>query len=235
MLFHVFRSRRLLLLASLLTIAVAAGWSISRLTAPSPGSPEYQFLRIKAGMSYQEALGLLQYDGAGIRTYSKGTTKDGRTFQLFPSLPPPDEIKECRMDIDDGWDGWSATLFLGEGGVVTGKQFEPYNPIDEALHLLHRAFGHWLMATQQGLHPKRTYILSKIALVTTALLVLSCCGLPPVLTRLTYGRWGFNGDIKRVHPGMTEAEVLQLLSTYAQVVSQDWHQPEVLGVHPSGV
>ena len=115
-----FRSRRLLILAGLLTIPVAAAWCLSRVTAPSPGSPELQFLSIRPGMSYREALDLLETAGV-IRTYSKGTTKDGRTFQLYISLPPPEEVKECRIDIDDGWDCWSATLFLGEGGIVCEK------------------------------------------------------------------------------------------------------------------
>src|SRR5262249_39648983 len=115
------RRSRLLVLVGLLTAPVVAAWIISRLTAPSPGSPEYQFLRIRAGMSYQEALGLLQATGSRVRVYSNGTAKDGRPFNLFVSLPPPDEIKECTMLVDDGADCWSATLSLGDGGVVRDK------------------------------------------------------------------------------------------------------------------
>jgi hypothetical protein len=138
----VLRSWRPLALVSLLTIPVVAAWSISWLTAPAPGSPEYQFLRIQAGMSYQEALDLLSCDGAGISTHSKGITKDGRSFRLYLSLPPPDDIKKCRMDIDDVCDCWSATLFLGEGGIVCDKSFDPYMETSEILYFLHRVFGH---------------------------------------------------------------------------------------------
>jgi hypothetical protein len=129
----------LLLCSSL--VAVAA-WSVSRLTAPSPGSPEYQFLRIQIGMSYQEALELLQANGTSVRIYSNGTTKDGRTFNLYISLPAPNEIRDCSMLVDDGLDCWSATLVLGEGGIVCGTSFDPYMETSETLHFLHRVFGH---------------------------------------------------------------------------------------------
>jgi hypothetical protein len=135
------RWRGWLILALVLAAPVASTWCLSRLTAPSPGSPERLFLSIRSGMAYQEALDLLNTAG-GTRTYSEGVAKDGRTFHLYISLPPPDNIKECRMDIDDGRDCWSATLFLGEGGVVLGKSFDPYRETFEILHFLHRLFGH---------------------------------------------------------------------------------------------
>src|SRR4051794_39753691 len=71
----------------LLVLALFVGaWSVSRLTAPSPGSLEYQFSRISPGMRYEEALALLPPDGWGIRTYSKGTTKDGQPFFMYLTL-----------------------------------------------------------------------------------------------------------------------------------------------------
>jgi outer membrane protein assembly factor BamE (lipoprotein component of BamABCDE complex) len=47
--------------------------------------------------------------------------------------------------------------------------------------------------------------------VAATILLLVCCVTPPILTRLTYGRWGESGDISQVKPGMTPEEVIELL------------------------
>jgi SmpA / OmlA family len=48
-----------------------------------------------------------------------------------------------------------------------------------------------------------------IAVVTVAL--LSCCLGPPMICRLSYGRWGDYGDFSRVKPGMTPEQVIDLV------------------------
>jgi hypothetical protein len=127
-----------------MALAALVPWIVSRLGAPEPGSLEAAFSRVRVGMSQEEALDTLLVADVQIDdVYLRGETTDGKPITGgiggFSDLPPPAAITHAEVEMRD-WDGQSFTVFLGPGGVVSGKRFTPYRLPNTWRELLARLY-----------------------------------------------------------------------------------------------
>jgi hypothetical protein len=123
-----------------------AGWALSRLTAPKPGSMEDLYARVRVGMTQAEALAALKFGGAQSVDclYAEGTDRQGNHFLSglsFANLPQASEYRELEVEVTCVT-GESVKVTFGEGGVVTTKQYLADDWCYRRLHQLHQAFGH---------------------------------------------------------------------------------------------
>jgi hypothetical protein len=109
---------------------LVATWHVSRLTAPSPGSLEDAFLRVRRGMSQWKAVTILGVADKHIDcVYLYGKSKDGKSLSRlcirgFADLPAAADIERAKIELlDSGGDCF--TVLLGQRGVVRGKRFTP--------------------------------------------------------------------------------------------------------------
>ncbi len=126
-----------------LVILTGAGWTLSRLTANPEGSLNIMYSRVRVGMSLDEAITAVS-DHADCM-YINGKTKSGRSFDSLVvasrDLPIPSEVQHGELSVEAG-DGGEVDIFLGPGGIVAGKSFNPESSVELWLHRLHQVFGH---------------------------------------------------------------------------------------------
>jgi hypothetical protein len=127
----------------LLSFAVGAAWTLSLLT-DDPSDRQGIFLRIRIGMSLDEAIAAADKFGDCDALYIEGQTRSGRSFDSLVvtprDLPIPQEVQHGVLSVEDT-NGDSVDVILGPGAIVTGKRFNPYSSVDLWLHRLHQVFG----------------------------------------------------------------------------------------------
>jgi hypothetical protein len=138
--------RCFLWLSPYLATLLFAGWVLSRMTAPAPGSMEDLYNRVRVGMSQEEAVAALEPAEGNIynNIWVWGTNRQGREFSTpwtFQGMPPPSEVRDALLTVGD-CTGEHVEVTLGEGGVVTAKKYLPDDPCQYCGHLLHQTFGH---------------------------------------------------------------------------------------------
>jgi hypothetical protein len=122
-----------------LLLGVAAGWFGGQLTTPSPGSMEHVFWSVRVGMWQYQAVALLQSCGRMDSSSISGITTDGRSFSsiMLDDLPPAREVERAELMVMDS-DGQYVYVFLGQGGLVTGKRFDSGMTWEDRLLQVHR-------------------------------------------------------------------------------------------------
>jgi hypothetical protein len=77
--------------------------------------------------------------------YINGKTKSGRSFDSLVvtprDLPIASEVQHGELSVEAA-DGGEVDIFLGPGGIVASKSFNPESIVELWLHRLHRVFGH---------------------------------------------------------------------------------------------